>query len=212
MISDQYQFVFVHVPKTAGLSITQPLQQYCRPLTLLKGEHYWADVHGTCRHYIKRLGPELWESFYKFSFVRNPWDRLVSAFLYMSHGGNNPLDRQLSQRHLARFQGDFDAFVTQFIAGNGHLRLFHFYPQARFLCDHAGSILVDRVGRYENLQADFSSICRDISLPEIQLDTVNPTQHRQQRDYREFYSPETKQIVADKYQKDIDLFGYTFDG
>jgi len=210
MISHSKQFVFVHVPKTGGLSVAAALRGVCEPLRLLEGENYWVDVHGTARHYIKRLGKPTWDRYFTFSFVRNPFDRLVSAFTYMAAGGNNPHDKALSERYLAPFQGDFGAFVREFIAADGHKRLFHFYPQTDFLCNSKGRLQVDEVRKFEDLQAGFDDICGRIGLPRYPLGHVNPTQSRSSRDYASYYDEEMRAIVEDKYRRDLKQFGYHF--
>ena len=70
-----------------------------------------------------------------------------------------------------------------------------------------GRIIVDFVGRFENLQEDWREICNCIGIAHIELPHVNRSERK---DYREYYTEETRQIVAERFQKIIDKFGYEF--
>jgi len=210
VISILYKFIFVHIPKTGGISIADVIERFSLPLRLLDGDDYWTDVHGKYYHYIERFGQAVWDEFYKFSFVRNPWARLSSAFFYLSKGGNNPYDKKLSNMYLKKYNGDFEFFVKDFIYNDKMKHLFHLHPQHEFICDETGRLLVDFVGRFENLQEDFNKVCDKFNVPHIELSQLNKTQYRKAVHYTEYYSIETRDIVAEKYRKDIEIFDYRF--
>lgn len=206
--------VFIHVPKTGGVSIDRFLKNECS-LTGFTG-HYPAS-------YIKETNPEIFESSFKFSFVRNPWDRLVSAFHFMSQGGYSKIDKVIYQNHIAQYEGDFNRFVLElpnksnFVYPNEPLTEFyadglpydtsHFLAQTFWLCDSNNNILVDFVGRFEDLDRDFDKVCAHIGLRSAQLELSNKSNHDH---YRNYYTSETAAIVASLYQSDIENFGYTF--
>jgi hypothetical protein len=75
-----------------------------------------------------------------------------------------------------------------------------------FLCDENGKELVDFVGRYENMEEDFASVCRKIGI-DIALPHVNRSEHAH---YRDYYTAETKAIVSRLFARDIERFHYTF--
>lgn len=211
MISHQFKFIFVHIPKTGGMSISSLLARYSTPLRLLDGDNnYWTDIHAKYFHYIDRYGQDTWDKYYKFAFIRNPWDRLISSFFYLSGGGNNPFDKKLSDKYIKKYDGDFIQFVKNFVAADKIKYLFHMHPQHEFIYDRKGRLLVDFVGKYENLQEDFNKICDQFSVPHVKLPYINKTPYRKIQHFTDYYNDEARKIVAEKYSRDIDLFGYTF--
>jgi chondroitin 4-sulfotransferase 11 len=145
----------------------------------------------------------LFDSYFKFAVVRNPWDRLVSALAWTDQkwvrGEEltvSGFDTQVRQLH--------DLLVT---ARTEPVQLPHYlYPQSLYIFDAARRPLVNFIGRYENLAADWRVICDKLGLS-IELPARMKSHHR---DYREYYSPETRQRVADMYALDINLFQYEF--
>lgn len=210
MISHKYKFIFVHIPKTGGMSIANLIGREALPVNLLTGDDYWTDIHGKYFHYVGRYGQDTWDKYYKFAFVRNPWDRLVSCFSYLTGGGNNRFDKKLSDRYIKKYEGDFTRFVKEFVAADRIKYLFHMHPQHEFICDRAGRVLVDFVGKLENIREDFNKICDHFGVPRYTLPHINQTQ-RKLNHFTDYYNDETREIVADKYSRDIELFGYKFE-
>lgn len=134
--------------------------------------------------------------YFKFAFVRNPWDRMVSAYFY-------------AKEYLGLSMGRFDEFIKEKAWDEyGEAIDPHWEPQHEFIRFN-DRFIVDFIGRFENLDADFTEACHQIGIKPCQLPHVNATQHA---DYKEYYTDELRQIVAEKYAKDIELFGYEFDG
>ena len=79
--------------------------------------------------------------------------------------------------------------------------------QSGRITDQSGKIIVDFVGRYENLQDDFNFVCDKIKIPRINLSYVNRTKHGV---YSGYYDDETKKIIAEKTKIDIEKFKYEF--
>lgn len=187
--------VFIHVPKAAGLSITTALYGHevgHRPLVEIESGH-----------------PEAFAQFFKFGFVRNPWDRLVSAYKFLCHGGmlRYPEDRRFGRFLRARCP-DFDHFVLDWLDDHTSHLYVHFVPQAEFLRQQDGQLGVDFLGHFESIEQDFSHVAARIN-PGAQLRRLNASG---QRDYRALYTtPEMVDRVADVYRSDIDLFGYAFE-
>jgi hypothetical protein len=83
------------------------------------------------------------------------------------------------------------------------------YNQLDYLTDDNGDIIVDFVGKYENLQDDVSTVFKALRLESLPLPHVNKSQHKH---YSEYYTEETKNLIAKRYSRDIQFFGYQFEG
>src|SRR5437868_3464466 len=110
--------IFVHIPKSAGISIRHSL-------SLNLGSHT------TLARYRSLLPPRVFENCFKFTFVRNPWDRLVSAFLFLKKGGKG--NEKWARKHLSAYD-DFEAFVRQWVTRKNIWSFAHFRPQFQFIC------------------------------------------------------------------------------
>ncbi len=196
MISHKHKAIFVHVPKTAGSSMRRCIEK--RGFGAV--EYHAPDgsndnvtgvyVNGTAWR-IKRNLLSVWDDYFKFAFVRNPWDRMVSCWA-----------------NRGRRCGDFGTFLRGYpYPQNKHDLVWHTIPQLTHMTDVGGNNMMDFIGRFENLQEDFNTICGKIGMSQKTLPHVNKSKHKH---YTEYYDNETKQIVAEKYAKDIEVFGYEF--
>jgi hypothetical protein len=217
LISYTHRFIFFHVAKVAGLSLRNALRGYTqepekfkikRPLRQRNGQvnplyAMWesALTHATARETQKELG-EPFNQFYKFAFVRNPWDWQVSMYHFLLKETTNP------RYGLVKSMAGFEDYLEWVI------RTEHPYPkgatklQKDMLADENGQLLVDFVGRFETLAEDFAHVCRVLKL-EASLPHLNRSHHA---DYCAYYNERTRRLVADYFQADIELFGYTFEG
>ena len=194
IISDSHKFVFHHVPKTGGSSITAALAPYCRNY---EGEvpsddtpQWQLAFHQPhyMHHAVKDL-EDIPEGYYSFAFVRNPFAAVVSAW--------DP----------NKFKY-FDAFVEHEIFTG--VEIVGRHTQMGWLADEAGNLLVDCVGRYENLAQDFYEVVGKIGVPLMILPKRNITKDKVHDNYREYYSPTSRHLVERKYKKDLEFFGYEF--
>lgn len=134
------------------------------------------------------VGEETWRSYYKFAFVRNPWDRQVSFYFYKTRSENprRSFEQFMSNRKRA-------------------------WVQSRELYTINDRLAVDFLGRYENLEADFAKVLADIGLPQdSSLPKANASAKPRNR-YCEFYSDRMRDMVADWYAQEIAELGYTFE-
>jgi hypothetical protein len=151
-------------------------------------EHVTANTVKDC------LPPDLYSRLFKFAFVRNPWDRLVSRHAHLLRS----TDRR---RHsfVSRME-NFEDFIKWEIQRGAF--------QHSYVTDESGNRIVDFIGYYERLNEDFAKVCARLKL-QAELPHANISQHK---DYRTYYTPKTRELVAGQFKRDIDLFGYTFDG
>lgn len=191
-----HECIFVHIPKTAGISVGYSLF----------GRH--TGNHATVAEYQIAFSEEEFARFFKFTFVRNPWDRLLSAFLFMKKGGRNQGDLNWSLRNLAPYK-TFEKFVLRWVNPQNIQKGQHFRPQHQFITTPASpEPQVDFIGYFEKLSEDYQVICDRLGIGQS-LTFENRTVEKE--DYRSYYNPRTIEIVAEVYRRDIELFGYSFE-
>lgn len=191
---DELKCIFVHIPKCAGVAVSKSL------FGNLGGGHK------TLIGYQTVFSPEDYVRYFKFTFVRNPWDRLVSAYLFLKNGGINSDDKAWAAKNLSAYN-EFDAFVREGLRRREILAFKHFRPQRSFVCLEGKQPGVDFLGRYENLAADFEFVCRKLN---VQTKLCRENQNSSRADYGKYYTPETRQIVGEVYRDDIEIFDYSF--
>jgi hypothetical protein len=192
--------LFMHIPKTGGISLYKAINH---PKVRIKG-HF---IQNPFYLYLKDSLKFYPEKPFVFAFVRNPWDRLVSAFFYLNQGGMNGSDRRDMRKYLKKYRGDFKAFVKEAVAEGWALDQLHLKPQYEWICDDDGSLLTDYTGRFETLRADLEEISAITGIPFQPLEHRNKSKHKP---YQDYYTNETREIVEKAYKKDIELFDYEF--
>jgi len=212
-VSRALRCLFVHIPKTGGTSVEMALGMHgdwaVENRDSLFGAIRSADLAG--RGYLSRflqhltldevrqLSPEYGELF-SFSFVRNPWDRMVSTYC-----SPDPDMVQHARTAGVELTGlDFPEFVRRVDA----VEHIHLLPQHRFVTDRQGRVAVDSLGRFETLAQDFESLRRTLQV-DAALPHENASEHIH---FREYHTGETRDAVARRYRQDIDLFDYRFQG
>ncbi|MEO1394467.1 MAG: sulfotransferase family 2 domain-containing protein [Cyanobacteria bacterium J06634_5] len=189
---DRLKAIFIHVPKTAGTSIYD-----------LIGYTYIGHVP---YDWYKSRNSVKYDTYFKFSVVRNPWDRLVSTYVYLKKGGNNAMDNHWAKKNLSMFSS-FDDFVKKWVTEENVQSWMHFIPQHQYIFDNNDNIQVDYIAKFENLSDDFEVISDRLNL-QRSLPHVNAGKRKP---YQEYYTEETKDIVSSVYAKDVQLFDYEFE-
>ncbi|EKE43967.1 hypothetical protein OCGS_1948 [Oceaniovalibus guishaninsula JLT2003] len=205
--------LFLHVPKTAGFSITSALTEQVQDATAFPVRNE-RGRRGAAAYIASRLGPDILARRWSFCFLRNPWDWTVSGWLYVTRNrpayGDTPpafadflrgawKDGLKDNPHKRKFKSarGYVAYHTQITQGR-HLAI-GLRGRPAPLAFHA---------RFERLQDDWARICdrlgQDIALPH---------KNRSDRtDYTAYYDDETRALVARRNAGLIDRFGYRFGG
>ncbi|MCV3410004.1 sulfotransferase family protein, partial [Campylobacter sp. IFREMER_LSEM_CL1890] len=192
---DKYKCIFIHVPKVAGSSIERVIYQTDR----------WLVGHVKASDYV-RLDRDRFENYFSFGFVRNPYDRVVSAYHYLRNGGGNSWDANWAKIHLNKYFS-FEDFIMDLHnekVKDEILNWIHFVPQYKFLCNEQKKILVNFVGKFENLSKDFAKILQILNRND-KLVHINKSKHF---NYSNYYNKVTYKVIRDIYKDDFEIFDY----
>lgn len=241
VISHSQRYIFVHIAKCGGTTVTDLMvpnlakgdiiidgrnpQFVGRPIETLLSRGRWKlplvkglrkrhkigelTKHAFAKDIAAAVGDSIWNEYYTFSFIRNPWDRCVSAYFWIRKnrgiGLGVPAVRTLFH-NVNMYHSSFDQFVRsdEFRALTKQRYL---APMVDFLTDENGELMVDYVGRLEDFAAE---IARIPPLSGASANLCSNTSKRK-KDFWSYYDDETKEIVAEIYKADIEMFGYTPD-
>tara|TARA_Y100000004_G_C8927978_1_gene418539 strand:+ start:871 stop:1461 length:591 start_codon:yes stop_codon:yes gene_type:complete len=190
------KLVFVHVPKCAGTSMARGLQAkedhivyHCAT----NRNEEWLTKHNPDN---KRRVLEFDSSWYAFGFIRNPFDRIISA--WKTRWVSGP-----TQGNLMDFLEYIDETDDEFAKSH----VYSFLDPRQKLFNEDGTQRVNFIGRYENLHGDFKLVCSNMSIDKIKL----PHKNRGERGrYQDYYNDESRKIVEKRYEKDLNYFNYEF--
>jgi Sulfotransferase family len=201
MISFQKRFLFVHIPKTAGNSIQTILRPYSEDEIValrpeqdgierfgLRNPDYKIKKHSTLAEYRTALGEARFRDLYKFTCVRNPWDRMVSYYF-----GTTSLAGGWDRK-------EFKRLILKAVSVTDYLRL------DKSDADPFGN--VDYIIRFENLADDFRAVCARLDVPDAPV----PKYNRSNREhYSKYYDAELRELISKRFAPEIDRFGYAFE-
>lgn len=188
MVSHSHQLIFTHIPKTGGTSIR----------SLFGNQGIYAKNHLETLPFIDN---KEFKNYYKFTIVRNPWDRLVSLFFWKI----NIKKRRKILKHVT-----FEQFILNLNHKKELKKLFPHDPNIFFHIEGYVNFYplncYDHIGKYEELNETYTILSDRYHLNQP-LPHLFKSNHKH---YTEYYTNKTKRIVADKYAQDIELFGYEF--
>ncbi len=192
MISHEHKFIFIHINKTGGTSIEK--------IFVDSADQEDVNYKHQGVSFYKNKFPLEFAQYFKFAFVRNPWDWLVSRYFW-------------SKDHQELITISFEEFVLRLarkIPINSEVEWLDkaLSPQSERLILNRRKLSVDFVGKFETLQEDFDKICTHIGIDRVTLPHVNKTNHAH---YSSYYDRRTRRLVAKIYRKDIALFKYKFE-
>ena len=200
-VSDSRKVVFIHIQKTGGLTVDRLLNERIPDLHRVGARHGFAS--------LGMDGLDNWDEYFKFAFVRNPWDRLVSWYNMVT---TMPKDGNELWRYVHDNSSTFEEFIyncTDEVEIKDGVHYSFAYNQLDYVTDEHGNLLVDFIGRLENFDRDLQEVFRRIGF---ELETVphiragSSHQH-----YSTFYTPDTELIVRERFKRDIEYFGYEFE-
>jgi len=206
IISKLHRFVFVAIPKTGTHSVRQALREQMGPddmeqvaLFVDKSLPFpelakLGHGHISLRELRPHMSAEDFDGFFKFAFVRNPFDRYVSYCSFMTRTND-------------AFERDPKAVMRHFLFKAPPLRHILFAPQYHFVTDKDGALLTDMIGRVEQMQESYDAICAKIGIATKELAKTNSSKRG---DYRAYYDQQLIDGIARLYARDLELFGYQF--
>jgi len=215
LLSVKYNFLFVHIAKTGGTSVRAALaplrwrdplyipQFIASRLSHATGHRIASKLprHAKIIAAKEMLPQELFDKLFKFAFVRNPWDLQVSSWHHLKR----------ERPHLVAHLDDFGSFIRWKLDPE---RPYQYHVdtsierQTDYLKDLDGTVLVDFIGKYENLQSDYEEACRRIGIKAPPL--PHKRQAKDRKGYLEYYDDATAELISEYFQDDIETFGYSF--
>jgi len=188
MVNHDFRYIYISVPRTGTTSIVCAIEPDGH-------ERKPGRKHRAISQIEEEITEDQFNQYFKFGYVRNPWDWSLSFYLYITSNKGHFRHEQLCQ------YSSFSEYLKSTREPIGR-------PQSSYFTNSTGNITVDYIGRFENIQRDFDTICDKIGRPRQQLLHKNKTKREH---YTEYYDDETREIVAQKYARDIELFGYEFE-
>ncbi|SDI12896.1 sulfotransferase family 2 domain-containing protein [Alteribacillus bidgolensis] len=208
IISHKYKFIFLKTKKTAGTSIEISLSRYCGESDIItpiylpdekirealgnSPQNYQMGHKNFYNHIsaneIKALiGEEIWNSYYKFCFDRNPWDKVISLYYFNVKDLKKESFDEFLERGKYKGAYNFPIYTT------------NNYP------------VVNYIGKYERLQNDLRSICNKIDLPfDGWLPKAKGNFRKNRQHYSTQYNKSQKEIIQNYFKKEIDLLNYKY--
>tara|TARA_Y100000593_G_C4322004_1_gene344295 strand:+ start:1336 stop:2856 length:1521 start_codon:yes stop_codon:yes gene_type:complete len=216
IISHKHKFIFFKTRKTAGSSIQVALGNHCGENDIITGQyregvddnshsaglnmsnfytnHPHPEIIPTKSFIENNIGRDVWDSYFKFAFIRNPYDIAVSRYHW---------DRKKRNRKDEISIDDFRNWVK-------HGKLTDEDWLYKYIST-SGSVDLDFVGRYENLSNDLEYICEKIGIPNLNLGFLKSGFRDKKIKYTEYYDDDTKNIVSNFFETDLNLFNYKFE-
>ena len=229
IVSETNRFVYTFIPKVACSSLKMALSNTFNvdvDISDAAKENVFNDLQSfeamhaanwpiAAKHLM--VTDRVWD-YLKFAIVRNPWDRLVSCYKnkILVGGDTNEFYENGVHRALLKNYGDlfssgmsFDEFAEVVCGIPDEFAEDHFRSQHTFIA-HRGEVFVDRIGKLENIEEEWAWLCANINI-QNELQNINVSSNSgTKRAYSDYYTDELRDKVAERYQKDIGMFGYEY--
>ena len=181
-INHTHKFIFIHIPKNAGTSIRNSFDRKGYDKRVVSKRY----PHDSCSIIKSYCGDDVWNTFFKFAIVRNPYDRMVSYY----HFHNSPQYKYPATAQKMSFEEWLNCGLDSNLKKT----------QSDYLNED-----IDLIGRYESLQDSFDIFCDKINIPTYQLPLWNLSRHEVWQNY---YDDETLELVYNIFQEDFIKFNY----
>ena len=208
VISRIHRCIFIHIPKTGGTSIENLIWPGPRSTAELwmgfVDKFHNKYQTGGLQHLLAsqirtEVGSQTFADYYKFSIVRNPWDKAVSQFSSMD-------TREDLRDFIGMEQGASFKKYIELISRKRHVQ---WAPQVNFLRGENGDPLVDYVGRFERFAESVFHVLDAIGISAKPIPHENASRRGP---YQQYYDSESIEMIAGLYAADIEAFGYQFAG
>ena len=218
IISHKHRFIFIHGHRTGGRSITAALAKYCGPddvITAVEGvparNAAGFERHDGAAQIRRRVGDGAWRDYFKFTFERNPWDKILSHYWdYVGHREKKRFYKTMHQKLFGRpvsFRSWFFLRVWQGRLGRlGQVR----FPRHLPHYTEKGRVVVDFIGRFESRQPHLELLGRRLALPIDSSIWLGSGTRKVRTPYTEHFDERMKRIVASVFREDLKLLGYAF--
>ncbi len=225
IINHSHKFVFIHIPKAAGTTVTRALSEltrYCDQEIGGSGlgeaaQSYYAQRFGLRKHsraeeVMKVMGRDTYMSYFRFAFVRNPYTRLASAYHFLKSWNGLPERFRIELDRFADFESFLDSDLwTSAHPGRGPDAIFQ--PQARWLhsSGEESQLLVQVVGKTETLDTDLARILSRIGAPVAESTGASRANRSPDYELPRVWKPEWVERIQTEYRRDFKVFGYPMD-
>jgi len=210
VISKKNKLIFFHIPKNAGTSVSNLLlkdENFYYPWVILskilrkfkKTDNFFFDnfqkkiylftSHETVKTIEKKISSEIYDNFFKFAVVRNPYSRFVSRYNYMKL--TNTL-KELNFPEFLKKHVELSLIADQ---------------QYKFLLNKNGKIGVNKIIKFENINEEMTEFSKvnNLKLSKFKKLNISTTEN-----YKDYYDTNTKKIVEDFCKEDLEFFNYSF--
>jgi len=203
MILDKINALFIHIPRCAGTSMEWSLKKYTsyrivkiNPDTLRVHER-----HTRALDIRKKIGRKKFKRYFKFSFIRNPWERLVSLYNMRTKLRTDYLRVSMARKGKRRRTKRYNLLTF-----HEFLKFATIESMCWHIMNNNSEILVDFIGRFENVEVDFRKVCNHLGLKS----DLCHMQRFNYPHYRVFYDQKSKNLAYKRFKKDIKTFSYEF--
>lgn len=211
-ISHKHKAIFVHIPKTGGVSLGKYLdirrltQNLYRHSKYSKFQYYgmWYPLQHLPADIIKKIHPDKFKKYYKFSFVRNPYNRILSLYLFTNKKKWEKMKNEgieINDTTLANISKNFEKWLDKLIKTNDYRKL----TQTRFLFEK-NKLIVDEVFRFEDMESELKKLEQKFKL-KFDYDNIHNSSTTM-FDRKKLLTPKIKEKIYNFYKEDFDNFGY----